>query len=128
MEIDYQRVPRTLGAQSQYGDVQREHRLGVGALRPDLVLCHQVGGETRWLLIEAKGGERSVDQSARAATFDLLAYRAAFAPALVNSLLPYGLGIAWGEGLTPAPGTAGIVLSTPDTVGLALKALFPPRN
>ena len=59
--VHYQRVPRVLGAQSQYGDVQREHHLGVGVLRPDLVLRDQVGGETRWLLIEAKGGRATFD-------------------------------------------------------------------
>jgi len=35
-----------------------------------------------WLLIEVKGGERTVQQSARAATFDLLPYRTAFAAVL----------------------------------------------
>jgi hypothetical protein len=41
------------------------------------VLCHEAEGKTTWLLVEAKGGERAVDRSARAAAFDLLAYRTA---------------------------------------------------
>ncbi len=35
-------------------------------------------GEERWLVVEVKGGERSVQRSARAAAYDLLAYRTAY--------------------------------------------------
>jgi hypothetical protein len=126
MRIDYQQVPRSLGSHSRYREIQHDHRLGIGALRPDLVLNYDNGADTRWLLVEAKGGERSVDRSARAAIFDLLAYRSAFAPALVSSPWPYGLGVAWGAGLFPARGeNTGIVLSTPDTIGRALLSVFP---
>src|SRR5205823_4784189 len=62
MQIDYQQVPRPLSTDSHYQDVQRDHEIGVGALRPDLVLRYENGTDARWLLIEAKGGEASVDR------------------------------------------------------------------
>jgi len=73
-----------------------------------------------WLLIEVKGGERTVQQSARAATFDLLPYRTAFAAVLDRQQAPFGLGIAHGAGL-PASPTADVMLCTPDTLAAALE-------
>ena len=79
---------------------------------------------TRWILIEVKGGpKRGVRDSARAATHDLLAYRRAFGPALAERPGPYGLGYAWGAGLTPSA-DAEIVLCTPDTLTQALGLLL----
>jgi hypothetical protein len=77
---------------------------------------------TRWLLIEVKGGyKRSVADSARAATMDLLAYRRAFDEVLSQQQgCPYGVGYAWGERLRPEP-EAEILLCTPDTLHHALK-------
>jgi hypothetical protein len=120
LELTYQATPKDLSRGSVYQDVQRHHQLKSGALRPDLVikLCRE--DEERWLLIEVKGGERPVAQSARAAAYDLLAYRTAFAPALsAQDGYPYGLGIAWGLDLDPS--LAGeIVLCTPDRIRDAL--------
>jgi hypothetical protein len=44
-----------------------------------------------------------VEDSAHEALQNLLAYRRAFDAALAQPHEPYGLGIAWGEGLQPAP-------------------------
>ena len=71
-----------------------------------------------WLLIEAKGGHRRVEQSARAALLDLLAYRRAFDAALTGCRA-YGLGVAFGAELTANPSTE-ISLSTPDQLSTAL--------
>jgi hypothetical protein len=84
------------------------------------VIKHDHHGAESWLLIEAKGGERRVDQSARAATFDLLAYRAAFARALGNQAAPFGLGIAFGAELDPSS-TSDMMLCTPDMIVPALE-------
>jgi hypothetical protein len=92
--------------------------------RPDLVIRRSADHtEDRWLVIEVKGGERKVEQSARAAAFDLLAYRTAFETALSGVEGPFALGIAWGSGLEPAADEP-IMLCTPDTIPDALKLLF----
>jgi hypothetical protein len=84
-------------------------------------VIHRTSGESdHWLLVEVKGGERSVEKSARAAAYDLLAYRAAFAPVLSTNPTPYGLGLAWGENLAPASDHE-MMLCTPDTLGVALQ-------
>jgi hypothetical protein len=70
------------------------------ALRPDLVLHRPARGDEQWLLIEAKGGERRVERSARAAVLDLLAYRRAYDQALSRTH-HYGLGVAFGADLAP---------------------------
>ena len=64
---------------STYRAIQHAHAINPGGLRPDLVIRRYGDSPDPWLLIEVKGGERTVQQSARAATFDLLAYRTAFA-------------------------------------------------
>ena len=68
---------------SRYGEIQKAHSFTrTSGLIPDLVLRLCSADATRWLLIEVKGGpKRGVVDNARAAAFDLLAYRA-FAPAL----------------------------------------------
>jgi hypothetical protein len=102
LQLVYQATPQHLRDRSQYAMVQKTHGIPAGNLRPDLVLRHLAGtGKPRWLLIEVKGGTRPIEDSARAALYDLLAYRAAFARALSDAPQPYGLGIAWGADLAP---------------------------
>jgi hypothetical protein len=124
IELTYQATPKGLSRGSVYRDVQHDHQLKPGALRPDLVINVRRNDVARWLLIEVKGGERGVAQSARAAAYDLLAYRTAFAPVLSAQIgHPYGLGIAWGANLEPSS-VGEIVLCTPDTIRDALSQLL----
>jgi hypothetical protein len=122
LELAYQHTPQRLSSGSIYRTTQQVHGLSVGGLRPDLVLRHLPhDGEGRWLMIEVKGGpKRDVAGSARAAAYDLLAYKTAFNTVLATTASPYGLGIAWGEGLEPAAGEP-IMLCTPDTLPSALE-------
>jgi hypothetical protein len=122
LELTYQATPRGLSADSIYRSIQQRHGITAGGLRPDLVIRTSGRRTQRWLLIEVKGGERSVTDSARAAAYDLLAYRTAFAPQLVKQAGVYGLGIAWGADLEPMFDT-GIALCTSDTLDVALKTL-----
>jgi hypothetical protein len=119
LELTYQATPTGLSRGSHYRAIQQAHSINPGALRPDLVIRQDHNGTESWLLIEAKGGERRVDHSARAATFDLLAYRTAFARALDNQAAPFGLGIAFGAELDASP-TSNVMLCTPDTITPAL--------
>lgn len=119
--VTYQSTPHLLRQESRYEKVQWIHGLARGVLRPDLVIWHTAGGPPRWLLIEIKGGTRRVDESARAAVRDLLAYRADFDRALSVQPAPYGVGIAWGAGLLPEP-EGDILLCTPDAVSEVLEA------
>jgi hypothetical protein len=80
-------------------------------------------GSVRWLMFEVKGVERAVEASARAAAFDLLAYRRAFKEALEKQEGPYGIGIAWGRDLEPSS-DGEIVFCSPDTVVDALKLML----
>lgn len=123
LELTYQATPKDLSRGSVYRDVQRDHQLNPGALRPDLVIKVSRRDQARWLLVEVKGGERAGSHSARAAAYDLLAYRTAFASVLSEQAgHPYGLGIAWGADLQP--NVAGeIVLCTPDTIREAISQL-----
>jgi hypothetical protein len=123
LELTYQATPKELSRESVYRDVQRHHQLKPGALRPDLVIKLKRQDEERWLLVEVKGGERAGAHSARAAAYDLLAYRTAFAPILsAQDGHPYGLGIAWGVDLEPSL-SGEIVLCTPDKIREALSQL-----
>lgn len=124
VELFFQAAPRALTAGSRYREVQWTHRFPTASsLIPDFVLRVITPDVERWALIEVKGGtERSVADSARAATLDLLAYRRAFGPTLGRQTGPYGLGYAWGAELEPASGSE-IVLCTPDTLPTALKLL-----
>lgn len=125
LEVTYQATPPALSRDSVYRETQKRHALSPGALRPDLVIRRSRAGADRWLLVEVKGGERSVSESARAATYDLLAYRSAFAPVLESSARPYGLGIAWGAGLAPSI-DGDVALSTVDHLRGALQRMAGP--
>jgi hypothetical protein len=120
LELTYQATPAGLSRGSSYRAIQQAHSLSPGALRPDLVIKHDHNGTESWLLIEAKGGERRVDHSARAATFDLLAYRTAFGRVLANQAAPFGLGIAFGADLDPSP-TSDVMLCSQDMIAAALE-------
>ena len=123
VEVSYQRTPRLLSTPSDYRSTQQAHGIKPGGLRPDLVIRTSGGGQTRWLIVEAKGGaKRRVVDSARAAAYDLFAYRTAFAEKLGAQSGVYGLGIAWGAGLEPSYST-GVSLCTPDTLASALSVL-----
>ncbi len=98
--------------------MQKAHELTVGGLIPDMVLHRPSHRDRPWLLIETKGGHRRVDQSARAALLDLLAYRRAFEHALSGCSI-YGLGVAFGADLA-ASTSAEISLATPDQLSAAL--------
>jgi hypothetical protein len=119
LEVTYQAIPPELSRGSVYRTIQVAHDLSPGGLRPDLVIRHAREGTTRWLLVEVKGGERPVEQAARAAAYDLLAYRTAFNARLAGQASPYGLGIAWGAGLAHNPSSE-ILLCTPDGLERAL--------
>jgi hypothetical protein len=124
LEVTYQATPQRLSAGSLYRDVQRSHAVEPGGLIPDLVLRRMSNGTPdRWLLVEVKGGHRSVKRSARAAAYDLLAYRMAFSPVLNTNDGPYGLGIAWGAELCAAS-ESDMRLCTPDMLKPALEAIF----
>ena len=109
---------------STYRAIQHAHAISPGGLRPDLVIRRYGDRPESWLLIEVKGGERTVEHSARAATFDLLAYRTAFAPILDRQQAPFGLGIAYGADLHASP-TADVMLCTPDTLAALLERFQP---
>lgn len=115
LELTYQATPRALSADSVYRSIQQRRGISPGGLRPDLVIRTTSRGTQRWLLIEVRGGERSLADSARAAAHDLLAYRTAFACQLEAQAGVYGLGIARGAGLEPTF-TAGVSLCTPDAL------------
>jgi hypothetical protein len=121
LEVRYQGVPRLLRTSSTYRHMQIAHGIAPGMLRPDLVVRHTAKGVDRWLLIEMKGGARSVDESARAALRDLLGYRTAFSAVLGKQDGPYGLGIAWGAELLPSVGS-NVMLCTPECITQAVQA------
>jgi hypothetical protein len=124
IEVTYQSTPRRLSAGSLYREVQRRHGVEPGGLIPDLVLRRmRKSAPDQWLLVEAKGGHRSVKNSARAAAYDLLAYRMAFSPVLNTSDAPYGLGVAWGADFCAAP-HGDMLLCTPDMLPAALAPMF----
>jgi hypothetical protein len=125
LDLYYQTTPASLSKGSVYRDVLQQHAIAPGVLRPDLVIRRRRHHELdRWILIEAKGGERPVEQSARAATYDLLAYRTAFERVLSAATEgPYGLGVAWGYGLYPTLHDE-IALCSPDTLDDALAMLL----
>lgn len=120
LELSYQGTPANLRKISAYRSILVDNRVPPGPLRPDLVIRHSSAGNERWLLVEAKGGKRPPEDSAREATFDLLAYRSAFAFALDGQTPPFGLGIAWGAGLAPSS-SSDVMLCTPDGIRLALE-------
>jgi hypothetical protein len=119
LELSYQRVPKELASGSRYKQVLSAHEVPQSPLRPDLVLTRRCPTGTCRLLIEAKGGHRPVEQSARAATLDLLAYRTTYSAALDKQGSFFGLGVVWGAGVTPSPSSE-ISLCSPDTLGEGL--------
>jgi hypothetical protein len=124
LDVYYQSTPKELERHSRYKQVQELHALlPPGSLRPDFVFHVVKPSDERWLLVEVKGVARAVVRSARAATLDLLAYRHAFDSTLSATELPYGLGVAWGAALDPAPGGE-IALCTPDTLHRALEIIL----
>ena len=92
-------------------------------LKPDLSMSIRTGGDTRWLIFEVKGVQRKVRHYARSALRELFAYRRAFGPAFGSSEQAYGIGVAWGEGMTPVHDHE-VVLCTPDTIEDALRGLL----
>jgi hypothetical protein len=120
LDIYFQTVPEPLAMDAEYEATLDTHGITAQPLRPDLVLHVRRGPRSRWVLVEIKGGpERTAAQSARAATFDLLAYRRSLDRGMRASPRPYGLGIAWGADLSPTPESQ-ILLCTPDSIGAAL--------
>lgn len=115
LDCSYQSAPPELRAHSRYEQAQADHDFRrVGPLRPDFVIRARSPTQTRWTLVEVKGGpKRQAVQSTRDALLDLLAYRRDYEHALANNPTPYGLGIAWGRELDPAA-TEDAVLCTPD--------------
>ncbi|MEV0974763.1 hypothetical protein [Microtetraspora glauca] len=63
-----------------------------------------------------------LEAAARHALVDMLAYRRAFDPALAAAGQPFGVGVAWGAGLTPAVQEE-VVLCTPDTLSQAIEQI-----
>jgi hypothetical protein len=103
---------------SRYTKVLRQHGFAqLIGLRPDMILRRSTDDRERWLLVEMKLYGH-VQDGARAALQNLLAYRRAFDTHLAASDGIYGLGVAWGADLQPAP--AEIMLCTPDTILAAI--------
>jgi hypothetical protein len=128
IEVFYQSVPQDLSKQSNYRNIQSAHRIPVGALRPDLVIkTTSANRAVKWLLIEAKGGERDVEKSARHAAKDLLMYWRAYSPVLSKQAGPYGIGYAWGADLQPSL-AADVTLCTPDTYRAALAEVLSAQS
>ena len=91
-------------------------------LRPDIVLRWTApNGQIRWLVVECKLRKPGVEEAARQALIDLLAYRQAFDTTLSSAGTPFGLGVAWGQDLRPT--AANIMLCTPDTLDEAVRQI-----
>ena len=119
LDLWYQTTPRAFAASSRYTQVLRQHGFTqLIGLRPDMILRQAIHGRERWLLVEVKLYGH-VQDGARAALQNLLAYRRAFDTHLAGGDGIYGLGIAWGADLQPKP--AEIMLCTPDTIPAAIK-------
>jgi hypothetical protein len=117
----YQATPAALASTSRYRNVLKSHAVPRRQLRPDMVLRWTTQNtQERWLLVECKLSEsRGAGHAARAALLDLLAYRRSFDATLTTSGQPYGLGVAWGQGLFAAE-NAEVALCTPDTLHTAV--------
>lgn len=124
LDVWYQQVPRELKTGSRYREILKAHGFSHAApLRPDIVVRLSRGKASRWVVVEAKlGVVRSAEASARAALVDLLAYRRAFDHVLEANPVPYGLGVAWGEGLSPRGSE--VMLCSPDRLEEAVVAVF----
>jgi hypothetical protein len=121
LRLWYQSTPAGLRPGSRYRQVLEAHSFDRRYdPRPDLVLqWTDLAGHDRWLLVECKLRKPGARHAARAALADLLSYRRAFDAVLEDAGQPYGLGVAWGAGLSPAAG-AEVVLCTPDTLSEAV--------
>ncbi|NHO83152.1 hypothetical protein [Micromonospora sp. CMU55-4] len=122
IDLWYQSKPSVLADVSNYREVLARHGFQRPQdLRPDLVLHWQTPtGSPRTLVIECKlSTSGGVKEAARSALFDLLAYRQAFASSMAGAGVPYGLGVAWGGGLTPQL-NQDVMLCTPDKIEEAL--------
>ncbi len=120
LDLWYQTVPQQLRTSSRYIETLIAHGFASPAdLRPDLVLRID-GGQPRWLLVECKVRKKGVEEAARAALTDLLAYRKTFEVGLADTSGVVGLGIAWGEGLAPRPSEQ-VLLATPERIMEALE-------
>jgi hypothetical protein len=115
LDLWYQRTPLALRTDTAYDSALRAHGIAPRTLRPDLVIRHWSEHNVKWLLVEAKGGTSAPEELARRATFDLLAYRTAFAHSLQDQTEPFGLGVAWGAGLAASDG-GGLMLCTHDEI------------
>jgi hypothetical protein len=125
IDLWYQSTPADLATGSYYRQVLASHDFPRRHdLRPDMALrWTDQHSQSRWLLVECKLSQsRGVGHAARQALADLLSYRRAFDTALASAATPYGLGVAWGQGLNP-DSEAEIALCTPDTLDEALRQI-----
>jgi len=124
IDLHYQGTPQEFRDASLYRILATHHGVGTSPLIPDVVLCRSVGRTTRYLVIEAKLGDdrrahgRSMQESARDTLKDLLMYRHDFSDVLRGQVGPYGLGVAWGGGLSPREEE--VMLASPDMLSDAL--------
>lgn len=123
LQLFYQSAPSSLSS-SLYTKILLDHGISQQRLRPDMVLqWRDASGGRRWLLVECKLSEsHGAGYAARQALVDLLAYRQAFDPVLSTTKRPYGLGLAWGEGLS-AYERSDVLLATPDRIPQAVAAV-----
>ena len=83
LDLWYQTTPRALAVSSRYTQVLRQHGFTQpSGLRPDMILRRATDGWERWLLVEVKLYGH-VEDGARAALQNLLAYRRTFDTRLV---------------------------------------------
>lgn len=123
LNLWYDSIPRDLARASQYKQILMSHGFAAQhELRPDIILRWTApNGQIRWLLVECKLRKKGVEVAARQALTDLLSYRQAFDSTLSSAGTPFGLGVAWGQGLMPT--ASNIVLCTPDTLGTAVSEI-----
>lgn len=124
LELWYDSVPHDLARGSQYKQILMSHGFsGQHDLRPDIVVRWVTrDGQIRWLVVECKLRKAGVEEAARQALIDLLAYRQAFHTTLSGAGIPFGLGVAWGRELRPT--ATNIVLCTPDTLYEAVRQII----
>lgn len=125
LEVKYQRTPGELSAGSRYREIQSVHDFpGIGGMIPDFVFrVSEEGKNPTWILGEVKGVESPVQDLARSAIRDLLAYRRAFDPVLQEQEGIYGLAIVWGAEVQPSVDSE-IAVCTPDTLRTALEKVL----
>jgi hypothetical protein len=122
IDLWYQSTPPALAAGSHYRQILASHSFPHRhELRPDVILrWTDPGHQLRWLIVECKLSQTGgAGHAARQSLADLLSYRRSFDPVLKAAGHPYGLGVAWGAGLSPAD-DAEVALCTPDTISEAI--------